>query len=71
MGDQKIGADDVVFDKKKESGGQETVTEDAQPLSDSAMQALWLRRVQTKPADFLKSKFAYQLAAGEQEGTGE
>lgn len=71
MGDQKIGADDVVFDKKKESGGQETVTEETQPLSDSAMQALWLRRVQTKPADFLKSKFAYQLAAGEQEGTGE
>ncbi len=71
MGDQKIGADDVVFDKKKESGGQETVTEEAQPLSDAAMQALWLRRVQTKPADFLKSKFAYQLAAGEQEGTGE
>ncbi|HIE98204.1 MAG: hypothetical protein ABGZ53_25045 [Fuerstiella sp.] len=39
-----------------------------QPLSDSAMQALWLRRVQTKPADFLKAKFAYQLATGDQKG---
>ena len=69
MGDQKIGADDTVFDKNKKAGGQETETDADQPLSDSAMQALWLRRVQTKPADFLKSKFAYQLAAGDQQGT--
>lgn len=70
MGDQKLGADDIVFDKNKGPSGQETVTEESQPLSDSAMQALWLRRVQTKPADFLKSKFAYQLSADEQEGSG-
>lgn len=68
MGDQKLGADDVVFDKNKKPGGQETQTDGDQPLSDSAMQSLWLRRVQTKPADFLKSKFAYQLAADQQEG---
>ena len=71
MGDQQIGADEIVFDKDKNSGGQDTETEKAQPLSDAAMQALWLRRVQTKPADFLKAKFAYQLSAGEQEGNGE
>lgn len=64
MGDQKIGADEIVFDKK-EPGGQETETEGNQPLSDAEMQALWLRRVQTKPADFLKHKFAYQLATGD------
>jgi Ca-activated chloride channel family protein len=68
MGDQKIGADDVVFDKNKKPGGQDTQTDGEQPLSNSAMQALWLRRVQTKPADFLRSKFAYQLSAGQQEG---
>jgi Ca-activated chloride channel family protein len=62
MGDQQIGADEIVFDKKKDSGGQQTEAEGEQPLSDAAMQALWLRRVQTRPADFLKSKFAYQLA---------
>ena len=65
IGDQKLGADDVVFDKNKNPGGQETATDGDQPLSDSAMQALWLRRVQTKPADFLKAKFAYQLGAAE------
>jgi Ca-activated chloride channel family protein len=71
MGQQEIGADEIVFDKNKKSGGQDTETEGSQPLSDSEMQALWLRRVQSKPADFLKAKFAYQLSAGEQEGGGE
>lgn len=71
MGQQEIGADEIVFDKNKESGGQDTDTEGSQPLSDSEMQALWLRRVQTKPADFLKAKFAYQLSVGEQEGGGQ
>lgn len=69
MGEQKLGADDVVFDKNKKSGGQETVVTGEQPMSDSAMQALWLRRIQTKPAEFLRAKFAYQLAAAEQNGT--
>lgn len=62
MGDQQIGADEIRFDKNKKPGGQETEVDSSQAVSDSAMQALWLRRVQTKPADFLKSKFAYQLA---------
>jgi Ca-activated chloride channel family protein len=66
MGDQKIGADEIRFDKDKKSGGQDTDTQGAQPLSDSAMQALWLRRVQTKPADFLRAKFAYQIANEQQ-----
>lgn len=65
MGDQRIGADEIKFDKNKKSGGEDTESQQAQPLSDSAMQAFWLRRVQTKPADFLKAKFAYQLAAKE------
>ena len=64
MGDQKVGADEITFDKSKNPGGQDTETEAAQPLTDADMQALWLRRIQTKPADFLKAKFAYQLATG-------
>lgn len=71
MGDQKLGADEIVFDKNKKPGGQDTETEASQPLSDSAMQEMWLRRVQTKPADFLRAKFAYQLAAGEETGVSE
>ena len=36
-------------------------------LSDAQLQALWLRRVQTKPAEFLRAKFAYQLSRRQQE----
>lgn len=64
MGDQKLGADDITFDKGQKSGGQDTEMDSEPMLSEAEMQALWLRRVQTKPADFLKAKFAYQLAAG-------
>ena len=62
MGDQKIGADKIVFDKKAKNEGQSTEVAGGEPLSDQEMQALWLRRVQTRPADFLKAKFAYQQA---------
>ena len=56
MGDQKLGADDITFDKGQNRGGQETEVEGEPPLSEAEMQALWLRRVQTKPADFLESE---------------
>lgn len=62
MGDQMIGADKIVFDKKKNSGGQDTEMAGEQAASNASVQAMWLRRVQTKPADFLKAKFAYQNA---------
>lgn len=63
LGDQKLGADKIVFDKKAKNEGQETEVAGGKALSDQEMQALWLRRVQTRPADFLKAKFSYQQAA--------
>jgi Ca-activated chloride channel family protein len=68
MGDQTIGADEVTFDKSPNTEGQDTEVQGDQPLSDAEMQALWLRRVQTKPADFLKAKFNYQLSEGASAG---
>ena len=62
MGDQRIGADEIVFDKDQKNQGQDTEIDQSQPMSQADMQAMWLRRVQTKPADFLKSKFAYQTS---------
>lgn len=60
-------ADDVVFEKgKKKSGGDEVQVAGGEKLSDEQLQAMWLRRVQTKPADFLRAKFAFQLQ--QQEG---
>lgn len=62
LGDQRIGADKIVFDKDKRDDGQETEVAGDRASSDAAVQAIWLRQVQTKPADFLKAKFAYQNA---------
>lgn len=60
-----LGADEIVFSEggKNKSGGEEIVEADAgAPLSDEQISSLWLRRVQTKPADFLKAKFSYQFS---------
>lgn len=61
----KLEADDFVFTAGKKTGeGEKEVTDGGNPLSDEALQALWLRRIQTKPADFLRAKFAYQAQQG-------
>ena len=59
----KLEADDYVFGEKGETGSPETVEMDGgAKLSDEELRALWLRKVQTRPKDFLRSKFAYQYA---------
>ena len=59
----KLGADDVVVGPSKgptPASGTETVEGEA--ANDADLRAIWLRRVQTQPADFLRAKFAVQLA---------
>ena len=51
----------VVDDKAKPGRSHDVQMNEGKPMSDEDMQAAWLRRVQTKPADFLEAKFAYQL----------
>ena len=56
--DQK--ADEVVYDRdKKGRDGMET--QSTGQMADPAIRDLWLKRVQTRPADFLKARFLYQL----------
>jgi Ca-activated chloride channel family protein len=57
-------ADEIVLeDRAPESGDtQQVEVVTGGQLTDAELQALWLRRVQTKPADFLRAKFAYQLS---------
>ena len=60
--DQEKMAPDETYrrDRKRDDPGQPG----AQPagiMTDEAIRTLWLRRVQTKPADFLRARFAYQL----------
>ncbi|MBW2215966.1 MAG: tetratricopeptide repeat protein [Deltaproteobacteria bacterium] len=67
-----LEADEIVFDKraaKAPDDQQEQVTGGEQ-LSDQEMRAMWLRRVQTKPADFLRAKFSYQRAVRQEAGAG-
>lgn len=57
-----LGADDIVFDDriKKSGGGRDQTMENDFQTSDKEFRAMWLRRLKTSPADFLKAKFAYQ-----------
>lgn len=62
----QVKADKIVFEKGKNSQpGQKTEVAGGDPLSDEELRGLWLRRVQTKPADFLRAKFAFQTQASE------
>lgn len=61
----QLGADSIAFDNKaKDAPSSETEqTAGGAASSDEQLRAQWLRRVQTSPADFLRSKFAFQHAA--------
>jgi Ca-activated chloride channel family protein len=61
----QVKADKIVFEKGKNSQpGESTEVAGGDPLSDEELRGLWLRRVQTKPADFLRAKFAFQTQEG-------
>lgn len=62
--DGQLAADKIVFDDraKNSSGEQEVEVGTGEAMSDLSLQELWLRRVQTQPADFLRIKFSYQLS---------
>lgn len=66
----QLEADEIVFTRGKSSDNSgEEVIEEQSRLSDAEMRAVWLRNVQTRPADFLRSKFAYQQAVTPQGGS--
>jgi Ca-activated chloride channel homolog len=64
----QLAADEIVFDDRPKQSGDAKEVEViiGGQLTDQQLQALWLRRVQTKPADFLRAKFAYQLSRRQQ-----
>lgn len=59
----QLAADEVVLDTtgRIENAKGEQTTDDGAGLTDAQMRDLWLRRVETKPADFLRARFASQL----------
>ena len=66
----QLEADEIVFDDtgRVNKSGAETETEGGQQMSDDEMRAVWLRRVQNDPAEFLRTRFAYQLYRDQQGG---
>ena len=68
-----LGADEIRFDDtgRVDQAGNTVTEEGQQALSDEAMRATWLRRVEDKPADFLRARFSYQLYRDEQEAGDE
>lgn len=66
----KLGADEIVFDDsgRVEKAGSEVETEGGEEMSDEALRAVWLRRSQGDPGEFLRARFAYQLYRDNQDG---
>ena len=58
-GDPSFDPDEIKFDEKGKKG-KEGEIEQAQ-LTDEQVTELWMRRIQTSPAQFLRLKFSYQL----------
>ena len=64
----QLEADEIVFDqraKNNKSSNEETLDASEQQMNDQSMRAMWLRKVETRPADFLAARFSYQLATQE------
>jgi len=63
-----LEADELVFDQSgrvNKSSEEQVIEAGDEQLSDDAMRAMWLRKVETRPADFLAARFNYQLATRE------
>lgn len=67
--DGELGADDIDFDLKKQEQEQASQVDEMGDgeLGKEQLQELWLRRLNTRPVDFLRRKFAYQAWLSEQQ----
>jgi len=70
----QLEADELVFDETgrvNKSSSEQVIDAADQQLSEDAMRAMWLRKVETRPADFLAARFNYQLATRDSTQTDE
>jgi len=66
----QLEADEIVFDQTgrvNKSSNEQVIDASDQQQGEEAMRAMWLRKVETRPADFLAARFNYQLATRENE----
>lgn len=65
----QLEADELVFDQTgrvNKSTSEQVIDAAEQQQGEDAMRAMWLRKVETRPADFLAVRFNYQLATREE-----
>jgi len=65
----QLAADEFVFDQSgrvNKSSSEQVIDAAEQQQGEDAMRAMWLRKVETRPADFLAVRFNYQLATREE-----
>jgi Ca-activated chloride channel family protein len=70
----QLGADEFVMDttgRTERSSSSQVIEEFGQKFSEEALRALWLRRIETGPGEFLAAKFAAQLARQSTEQTND
>lgn len=65
-GENELTPDAIAFDQKPDEASGIAMEMSGGQMSDAQWRAVWLRRVQTTPADFLRMKFAYQAAQAAQ-----
>jgi Ca-activated chloride channel family protein len=68
----QLEADEIVFDdtgRVNKSSSEQVIDASDQPMGEEAIRAMWLRKVETRPADFLAARFNYQLATRDKEIT--
>lgn len=66
----QLEADEIVFDdtgRVNKSSSEQVIDASDQQMGEEAMRAMWLRKVETRPADFLAARFNYQLATRDNE----
>lgn len=66
----ELPADEIVFDQSgrvNKSSSEQVIDAAEQQQGEDAMRAMWLRKVETRPADFLAVRFNYQLATREKD----
>jgi Ca-activated chloride channel family protein len=63
-----LEADEIVFNQDgrvNNSSSEQVIDAADQQFGEDEMRAMWLRKVETRPADFLAARFNYQLAIRE------
>jgi len=60
-----LEADEIVFDttgRVNQSSSEQVIDAAEQQAGEDELRAMWLRKVETRPADFLAARFNYQLS---------